>query len=636
MPLGMADIADVLFREFLKCHPLVPQWVNRDRFVLSNGHGSALLYVMLYLSGYDVYVDDLKAFRELGSNTPGHPERGCLPGVEVTTGPLGQGIANAVGMALAEQRAAGRFNRPDCAVIDHRTWAFAGDGCVMEGVAHEAIPLAGVHGLHKLTVIYDSNDISIDGDIAGWLGDDVPARYEAAGWHVVRGVDGHDADAIRAGLQSAIAETARPTLVECRTVIGRGVDALQGSADVHGAALPDDAFTQLLSALGISGDPFDVPADVRAEFCLKSKGAAAYQKWQQVHAMLAEKDPSAHDLLQCMVGGPDVQRVGSIVRAVASKTHEASRKTSARVLDEVAQAMPEVMFGSADLSASTGMPVKYTTPVGSAAPPSGAEFIHFGPREHGMGSIANGIAAHGLLRPVVSTFMIFIDYALPVLRVASLSNLPVCWVLTHDSIGVGEDGPTHQPIEQLAMLRGIPGVHVWRPANVEEVQEAWLAALTSTQRPHVIVLSRQGFEQIAVTGEAIGTAAQGGWSPHPGDEDVDAVLVSSGSEVALTMQVAALAHASNIKTRIVSVPNLRLFQQQDPDYMSRVILPGKPRLIIEAATSSAMAGLVNADTRVLGIDRFGMSGPIDQVYEALGMTAENGLKVLKSLVDKQA
>jgi transketolase len=625
MPMGMADIAEALWRHHLKHDPADPQWIDRDRFVVSNGHGSMLLYALLHLSGYALPMGELRRFRQLHSLTPGHPEHGLTPGVETTTGPLGQGITNAVGMALAEKLLAAEFNKPGHAVIDHRTYVFLGDGCLMEGISHEACSLAGTWRLNKLIAFYDDNGISIDGDVKGWFGDDTPARFEAYGWTVMRGVDGHD----RAALDSAIAAaktSTQPVLICCRTQIGHGSPNRAGTAKAHGEALGAEEIKLTREQLGWSWPAFEIPELVREAWSARERGAQARREWQQRFGAYAEAHPDrAHELLRrhASPGAPNPAAERAFVQAIADteakRATVATRKASQELLNAVAPAMPELLGGSADLTGSNLTDWKGHKPLlGSGT----GNHVHYGVREFGMAAIMNGIALHGGFRPYGGTFLTFSDYSRNALRMSALMKLPVVHVFTHDSIGLGEDGPTHQPVEHVSSLRLIPGLDVWRPADATETAVAWRESLRRSDGPSALALSRQGLPHAAEAGqERIEAIAHGGYVlRRPAQEQV--VLIATGSEVQVALAAATLLGEEGIAARVVSVPCLDVFERQSADYRAEVIPRQLPRLAVEAGSSGLWWKYVGEHGEVVGLDRFGESAPAGDLFRLFGITAE--------------
>ncbi len=624
--MGMADLAEVLWRDNLNHSPRNPRWADRDRFVLSNGHGSMLLYSLLHLSGYELGIDDLKNFRQLHSKTPGHPEYGEAPGVETTTGPLGQGIANAVGMALAEKVLANRFNRGGHRIVDHYTWVFMGDGCLMEGISHEACSLAGRFGLGKLIAFWDDNGISIDGEVEGWFTDDTPARFEAYGWQVIRGVDGHDPFEIQQAIDTAKAETERPTLICARTVIGFGSPNKQGTEETHGAPLGEDEVAATRANLGWSHPPFEIPEDIYAAWDAHEAGAAAEAEWQErFEAYRAEYAGLAEEFERRMAGelpADWASRAQDLVADMQARGGKvATRKSSQIALNAFGPLLPELIGGSADLAGSNN-----TIWSGSVDVNDGTEngnYIYFGVREFGMTAIANGIGLHGGFIPYNATFLVFSDYARNAVRMSALLPTHNIYVYTHDSIGLGEDGPTHQPVEHVASLRLIPGLQVWRPCDTTETAVAWKCAIENTGRPSVLVLTRQGLPHQPRSAEQVDAIARGGYVLAGGHDRPDALIVATGSEVALAVEAATALSSEGVKVNVVSMPNPGLFQQQDAAYRERVLPSGvRARVVVEAGVTACWAGIAGDAGRVLGVDRFGASAPGPQLFEHYGLTVE--------------
>jgi len=633
-PMGMADIAEVLWRRHLKHNPADPHWADRDRFVLSNGHGSMLLYALLHLSGYALGIDDLKQFRQLHARTPGHPEFGYAPGVETTTGPLGQGLANAVGMAMAEKRLAEEFNRPGHTVVDHHTYVFAGDGCLMEGVSHEACSLAGTLGLGKLIVFYDDNGISIDGHVEHWFGDDTPARFEAYGWHVIRGIDGHDATAIEQALQAAKAETARPTLICCRTVIGKGSPNKAGSHDVHGAPLGADEVAATRAALGWSHGPFEIPADIYAEWDRRAAGATRQADWNARFAAYAQEHPAlAGEFIRRMRGELPADWTDTVA-ALYARTREqaqavATRKASQLAITALAPALPEFVGGSADLTGSNLTNWPACSAWRHAATGS---HVNWGVREFGMSAALNGMALHGGFIPFGGTFLVFSDYARNAVRMAALMRQRVIFVYTHDSIGLGEDGPTHQPVEHLASLRLIPRMDVWRPCDTLESAVAWVAAVERKDGPSSLVFSRQNLP--FVTSDADPAAIRKGayTLAESGTGRLDVVLIATGSEVELALRAREALAASGVGARVVSMPCGDVFDRQSPAWRNEVLPIGVPRVAIEAGVSEGWRKYVGLEGAVVGIDTFGESAPASALFKHFGFTVDNVLATVRTLL----
>ncbi|GMU43596.1 MAG: transketolase [Xanthomonadales bacterium] len=627
MPMGMADIAEVLWNDFLRHNPADPRWCNRDRFVLSNGHGSMLHYALLHLSGYELSIEELKRFRQLHSKTPGHPEVHETPGIETTTGPLGQGLANAVGMALAEKILARRFNRPGYNLVDHYTYVFAGDGCLMEGISHEVASLAGTLKLGKLVVLYDDNGISIDGQVQGWFSDDTPRRFEAYGWEVIPDIDGHNPEAIKAALVSAAADPDKPTLICCKTVIGYGAPNKQGSESTHGAPLGKDEIAAARAHLGWSHAPFEIPAEIRGEWDARVAGAGWQRDWESLYAAYRNEHPQlAAEFDRRMRGDLPAEALAAIDQLIADFDRDgatiASRKASQRALEVLVPAMPELVGGSADLAHSNYSIVQASRDVRSAE--DGGNYIYFGVREFGMSAIANGLALHGGVLPFTATFLVFSDYARNAVRMSALMHARVVHVYTHDSIGLGEDGPTHQPVEHLASLRYIPNNRVWRPADAVESAVAWKCALERRDGPSCLAFSRQNLAHQMRTPEQIAAIARGGYVLlDTASDQVDAILIGTGSELELCMQAARALAAEGRAIRVVSMPCAEAFDAQPIEYRESV-LPGwcRRRVAVEAGVSGYWYRYVGLDGDVIGLDRFGASAPDKVLYPHFGFTAE--------------
>jgi transketolase len=624
-PMGMADIAEVLWRDFLVHNPANPAWSNRDRFVLSNGHGSMLLYSLLHLAGYDLGIADLKAFRQLHSRTPGHPERGETPGVETTTGPLGQGIANAVGMALAERHLAARFNRPGHDIVDHHTYVFVGDGCLMEGVSHEACSLAGTLGLGKLIVCYDDNGISIDGEVHGWFTDDTAGRFEAYGWQVIRAVDGHDAAAVQAAITAARADGARPSLIICKTVIGFGSPNKAGKESCHGAALGADEVAATRVALDWPHAPFEIPQDVYAAWSAREAGAAREQAWNDRFKAYATAHPAlAADYQRIMAGRlPDNWLAGAdaaVATMAATDKAEASRKSSERALDLFGALVPELVGGSADLTGSNLTFHKASR--GLTPQQMDGNYVYYGVREFAMGAMMNGLALHGGAIPYGGTFLVFSDYARNAVRMAALMRLRTVYVFTHDSIGLGEDGPTHQPIEHANSLRLIPNLDVWRPCDAAETAVAWRVALERDNGPSALLLSRQNLPQQPRSAQQLADVARGGYVLQDSDKPATAVVIATGSEIGLAREVVATLNAEGHAVRLVSMPCAEAFARQDAAWRDSVLPPGlRKRIAIEAGSTDFWYRHVGLDGAVIGLDSFGASAPAGALFEQFGLTA---------------
>lgn len=632
-PMGMADIAEVLWRDVLKHNPANPGWLNRDRFVLSNGHGSMLIYSLLHLTGYDVTLDDLKAFRQLHSRTPGHPEYGYTAGVETTTGPLGQGLANAVGMALAERTLAAQFNREGFPIVDHFTYCFAGDGCLMEGISHEACSLAGSLGLGKLVVFYDDNGISIDGDVSGWFADDTPSRFEAYGWQVIRQVDGHDAEEIAQALNTARQSLDRPTLICCRTTIGFGAPNLAGSEKTHGAPLGDSEIQATRAALNWPYAPFEIPEAIRSEWDGRARGAALEAEWSALLSQYSARFPEdAAELTRRMRGILPTDAVAqldaAIVETQARAPKVATRKASQDAIEVVARALPEILGGSADLGHSN-LTVWSASQANTATNPAG-NYLHYGVREFAMCAMMNGVALHGGFVPFGGTFLIFMEYARNAIRMSALMKQRVIYVFTHDSIGLGEDGPTHQPVEQMASLRATPGLDAWRPCDATETFVAWREAVVKTDGPTALCLSRQNLPTMPRSELQQTEIARGGYVLRAEQGVLDAILIATGSEVELAM---AAAEQLGAGVRVVSMPCTSRFDAQDRDYRDAVLPPAiRCRLAIEAGQPDGWYKYVGLDGAVVGMPRFGESGPGPAVMAHFGFTVDHVVASARALM----
>ncbi len=633
-PMGMAEIAEVLWNRHLRHNPRNPQWADRDRFVLSNGHGSMLIYALLHLSGYDLSIDDLKQFRQLHSKTPGHPEYGYAPGVETTTGPLGQGITNAVGMAMAEKLLAAEFNQPGHEIVDHRTYVFLGDGCLMEGSSHEACALAGTWGLGKLTAFWDDNGISIDGHVEGWFTDDTPKRFEAYGWHVVANVDGHDAAALNAAIEAARAVTDKPTLICCKTVIGLGAPNKQGTHDVHGAPLGDAEIAAARVRIGWPHAPFEIPAEVYAGWDAKAKGADLEGAWQKKFAAYAAAFPAAaaefkRRMAKQLPADWAEQAQKAIAGANAKAETVATRKASQISINALAPALPEFVGGSADL---TGSNLTNWTGCKHVSGKGTGNYISYGVREFGMAHIMNGMALHGGLLPFGGTFLMFSEYARNALRMSALMKQRVIYVFTHDSIGLGEDGPTHQPVEQTATLRMIPNMDVWRPCDTVETMVAWTSAVEKLTGPSSLCLSRQNLPFVPRDAATIANIARGGYilSEAKGGKP-KAIIIATGSEVEIALKAQAALEAE-IPVRVVSMPSTNVFDRQDAAYRSSVLPKGVARVAVEAGVSGGWYKYVGLEGAVIGLDRFGESAPAGALFKEFGFTAENVVATVKSVI----
>jgi transketolase len=628
-PMGMADIAEVLWNDHLKHNPVNPHWADRDRFVLSNGHGSMLIYSLLHLTGYDMSMDDLKAFRQLHSKTPGHPEYGYAPGVETTTGPLGQGISNAVGMAIAEKVLAAQFNRPGHDIVDHYTYVFLGDGCMMEGISHETCAFAGTLGLGKLIAFWDDNGITIDGDAEGWFTDDTPARFEAYGWHVVRAVDGHDPAAIASAIQAAKAQTSKPSLICCKTTIGWGSPNLAGSHDCHGAPLGEEEVRLTRENIGWTDEPFVIPEEIYEAWDARQKGAGAEAAWNEKFAAYKAAHPDlATEYERRMAGELPVdweEKATAFVKSVAEKAEKkATRQHSKASLDGYAPMLPELLGGSADLTPSNNTfncTSKYINADHGKPRDFSGNYLSYGVREFGMSAIMNGMALHGGVRPYGATFLMFSEYARNALRMAALMKINPIFVYTHDSIGLGEDGPTHQPIEQIPTLRLIPNMTIWRPCDGTETAMAWKAAIERNEGPTSLVFTRQGLTPIERTPDQIVNIARGGYVIRDCEGTPEVIVIATGSEMEIAIQG---AEQSGRMTRVVSMPSTDVFDAQDDEYKESV-LPSEvtARVAVEAAVTGGWYKYVGLNGKVIGINRFGESAPAGQLFKEFGFTAEN-------------
>ena len=631
MPMGMAEIAVALWHRHLRHNPANPAWANRDRFVLSNGHGSMLLYALLHLTGYDLPMQELKRFRQLHSKTPGHPERGVAPGVETTTGPLGQGISNAVGMAIAEKLLAAEFNRPGLELVDHRTYVFLGDGCMMEGISHECCALAGTLGLGKLIAIYDDNGISIDSDkgrIRQWYTDDVRRRFEAYGWQVIAGVDGHDVDAVDKAIRKAKRETSRPTLICAKTVIAKGAPTKAGTGGAHGAPLGENEVAATREAIGWPHPPFVIPGEILNGWDARPAGKRAERKWSKLAEEYERQFPrEAAEFARRAAGKLPADfawRIEQLVKDCGAKAEDiATRKASQNALEALIPALPELIGGSADLTGSNLTMVKGSRVVSAT---EGGNYLFYGVREFGMAAIMNGLALHGGFIPYGGTFLTFSDYARNALRMAALMKLRTLFVFTHDSIGLGEDGPTHQAVEHAASLRLIPGLDVWRPCDSVETAVAWGCAIERANGPSALLLSRQNVEFSSRNAAAVAGARRGGYvlSDAPGAR---AVLIGTGSEVQLALAAQKLL---DFPVRVVSMPSTSVFDRQPEDYLRSVLIPGVPRVAVEAGVTDCWRKYVGLEGAVVGIDRFGESAPAGDLFKHFGFTPENVARVVRS------
>ncbi|EIA0769168.1 transketolase [Vibrio cholerae] len=635
-PMGMADIAEVLWRSHLNHNPQNPNWADRDRFVLSNGHGSMLIYSLLHLSGYELSIDDLKNFRQLHSKTPGHPEYGYAPGIETTTGPLGQGITNAVGMAIAEKALAAQFNKPGHDIVDHFTYVFMGDGCLMEGISHEACSLAGTLGLGKLIAFWDDNGISIDGHVEGWFSDDTPKRFEAYGWHVIPAVDGHDADAINAAIEAAKAETSRPTLICTKTIIGFGSPNKAGSHDCHGAPLGNDEIKAAREFLGWEYAPFEIPADIYAAWDAKAAGASKEAAWDEKFAAYAKAYPAEAAEYKRRVAGElpanwEAATSEIIANLQANPANIASRKASQNALEAFGKLLPEFMGGSADLA-----PSNLTMWSGSkslTAEDFSGNYIHYGVREFGMTAIINGIALHGGFVPYGATFLMFMEYARNAMRMAALMKVQNIQVYTHDSIGLGEDGPTHQPVEQIASLRMTPNMSTWRPCDQVESAVAWKLAIERKDAPSALIFSRQNLAQQPRNAEQVANIAKGGYILKDCAGQPELILIATGSEVELAVAAYEQLSAEGKAVRVVSMPSTDAFDKQDAAYREAV-LPAAvtKRIAIEAGIADFWYKYVGFGGRIIGMTSFGESAPAGELFKLFGFTTENVVKQAKELL----
>jgi len=622
-PMGMADIAEVLWNDYMQHNPSNPKWADRDRFVLSNGHGSMLIYSLLHLTGYDLAIDDLKQFRQLHSRTPGHPEYGYAPGIETTTGPLGQGITNGVGMAIAESMLAAQFNKPDHAIVDHNTYVFLGDGCMMEGISHEACSLAGTLGLGKLIAFWDDNGISIDGEVEGWFTDDTPSRFEAYGWQVIRGVDGHDAEEIKQAIETARAETGKPTMVCCKTVIGFGAPNMAGSHDCHGAALGDEEIALVRKELGWDAAPFEIPEDVYAGWDNKESGAAAESEWNTRFAAYKAEFPELAAEFERRQAGTLPAAWESTMNDWINELREekpgwATRVASGKTIAKIAGILPEIVGGSADLAPSNN--TKWPGAEAYSADTPAGNYMHWGVREFGMSAAMNGIALHGGSIPFGATFLMFMEYARNALRMAALMKIQTLFVYTHDSIGLGEDGPTHQPVEQISSMRLIPNMRTWRPCDAVEAAVSWKAAIERTDGPSSLIFTRQGLPCNDYTDEQVANISKGGYILSDCDGTPDAIIIATGSEVQLAMAAQA---ESDKKIRVVSMPCTEGFDAQDADYKESV-LPSSvtARVAVEAGVTAFWGRYVGLNGKVIGIDTFGESAPAGELFKMFGITTE--------------
>lgn len=635
-PMGMADIAEVLWNDFLSHNPADPSWPNRDRFVLSNGHGSMLIYSLLHLSGYDLPIEELQQFRQLHSKTPGHPEYGYTPGVETTTGPLGQGIANAVGMALAEKVLAAQFNRPNFDVVDHYTYTFLGDGCLMEGISHEVCSLAGTLGLGKLIAIYDDNGISIDGEVEGWFTDNTPERFRAYGWQVIEAVDGHDPEQIKQAIATARAETIKPTLICARTIIGKGAPNKQGTESCHGAPLGEDEIAATREALGWTHPPFVIPDEVYAGWNARARGEQSQSQWEALLADYQTQYPTeGAELARRLAGDLPADFAAAadayIAQCQAESATIASRKASQNAIEAYAKALPELLGGSADLAGSNL--TLWSGSVGVEAQAAGGNYVYYGVREFGMSAMMNGIALHGGFIPYGATFLIFMEYARNAVRMAALMGQQSIFVYTHDSIGLGEDGPTHQPVEQLASLRGTPNMVTWRPCDAVESAVAWKQAIVRQDGPSALVFSRQNLPHQARDAQTLANVERGGYILRDCEGTPELIFIATGSEVALAQEAAAEFAAQGRAVRVVSMPSPEQFEAQDAEYRESV-LPSDvfARVAIEALHQDFWYKYVGLDGRIIGMNSFGESAPAGALFEHFDITVGAVLAAAEELL----
>ena len=638
MPMGMAEIAEAVWNGHMRHNPANPKWADRDRFVLSNGHGSMLLYSLLHLTGYALTIDDLQQFRQLHSKTPGHPEYGYAPGIETTTGPLGQGIANAVGMAIAEKALAHEFNQPGHDIVDHFTYVFLGDGCLMEGISHEVCSLAGTLGLNKLICFYDDNGISIDGHVEGWFTDDTPKRFEAYGWKVIPNVNGHDFAALDAAIAEAKTSTDKPVMICCKTVIGMGSPNKAGGHDCHGSPLGDAEIAATRANIGWSHGPFEIPADVYAGWDAKAKGAASEGAWNERFAAYRAAHPQlAAEFERRMAGELPANWQATVQQALADVNAKAetiaTRKASQNAIGALAPALPELLGGSADLAGSNLTLWKGAKGVSRA---DGGNYLYYGVREFGMAAIMNGLCLHGGFKPYGGTFLMFSEYARNALRMAALMQVAPVYVFTHDSIGLGEDGPTHQPVEQTATLRMIPNMDVWRPCDTAETLVAWAESIQRKTGPSSLILSRQNLPFLSRSNEQLAAIAKGGYvlreSPNG---KLDLILLATGSEIDLALKAQAALAEQGIGARVVSLPSTNVFDRQDAAYRASVLPKGVARVAIEAGVSDFWRKYVGLEGGVIGIDRFGESAPAGELFREFGFTTENIVNTAKTVLNNQ-
>ena len=635
-PMGMADIAEVLFNDFMRHNPTNPNWPDRDRFVMSNGHASMLPYSVLHLTGYDLSMEDIKNFRQLHSKTPGHPEYGYAPGIETTTGPLGQGLSNAVGMALAEKVLAAQFNKPDCVIVDHATYVFLGDGCLMEGISHEVCSLAGTLGLGKLICYYDDNGISIDGDVIGWFADDTAARFEAYGWQVIRDVDGHDSAAVLKATEEARSDSARPTLICCKTVIGKGAPNKEGGHDVHGAPLGDEEIAATRENLGWTLPAFEIPDEVYAGWDAKEKGAQLEADWNALFDVYREQYPNDAAEFERRVAGELpadwAEKAAAAIKSIDEAGESiATRVASRKALDAFASSLPEFLGGSADLTPSNNTFNSSSVYINSDHGPEknfSGNYLSYGVREFGMSAIMNGVALHGGFVPYGATFLMFSEYARNALRMAALMKIRSIFVYTHDSIGLGEDGPTHQPVEQLPTLRMIPRMQVWRPCDTVETAVAWRSAIEYAEGPSCLVFSRQNLPHQTRSGEQIDAISRGGYILRDCDGTPEVIVIATGSEVALAV---AAAEKSDKNVRVVSMPSTDVFDAQPKDYRDQVLPPSvTQRIAVEAAIGDGWYKYIGLQGKLIVMESFGESAPAGELFKEFGFTEERVLEAINS------
>jgi transketolase len=638
-PMGMADIAEVLWRDFLKHNPVNPLWWDRDRFVLSNGHGSMLLYSLLHLTGYPVSVEELRNFRQLGARTAGHPEHEPEMGVETTTGPLGQGLTNAVGMAIAERALAATFNRPGFDLVDHYTYVFLGDGCLMEGISHEACSLAGTLKLGKLICFYDDNGISIDGEVEGWFTDDTPARFEAYGWHVIREIDGHDAEAVRRAIEEARLVSDRPSMLCCRTIIGWGAPNKQGTEATHGAPLGADEVAAARQTLGWKHEPFVVPDDIRAQWDARAKGREREADWQRTLERYRKEHPELAAQFERRMRGELPENFRSAAEAcvegaVKQAATVATRQSSQTALNVLGPFLPELIGGSADLTGSNNTLRKDSRTLSAENP--GGNYVYFGVREFGMSAILNGIALHGGFIPYGGTFLTFSDYARNAVRMSSIMKQGTIYVYTHDSIGLGEDGPTHQPIEHLASLRMIPGIRLWRPCDAVETAAAWVAAIEHRDGPTCLALTRQSVPHQPRTAVQVAAIRRGGYTLIDCDGTPECIVIATGSEVGLAAEAVRELQKRGRRVRLVSMPSCEQFARSEASYREQVLPAGvRKRVAVEAGVSGFWGQFVGLDGRVIGIDRFGASGKAPDLFKHFGFTTGRVVESVEELIGKR-